>query len=69
MVILIASSSDENGIIEMQTELGESQGDSIITFYDSDQDGVFDTCGQDKDRDGKEDRMVQIDSCPKQPTI
>jgi len=60
---------DENGIIEMQTELGESQGDSIITFYDSDQDGVFDTCGQDKDRDGKEDRMVQIDSCPKQPTI
>ena len=54
---------DENGIFEIQVHRGNFQGDPIISYYDHNQDSEFDICGIDKDRDGKDDRQMTIETC------
>ena len=54
---------DENGIYETQVYYPKYKGESVITYYDHDQDNIIDVCGIDNDADGKDDRQMPIDSC------
>ena len=55
---------DENGIYEIRMYKSPEKNSPIITYYDHNQDKVFDVCGIDKDNDGKDDRQMSIDACP-----
>ena len=54
---------DENGIYEIRMYKSPKENSPIITYYDHNQDKVFDVCGIDKDNDGKDDRQMTIDTC------
>lgn len=54
---------DENGIFETQVYFPQYKDEPIVSYYDHDQDEMFDVCGIDIDGDGKDDRQMAYASC------